>query len=92
VSHTAKSTDVSGFLGYNTDMRRQVDPNRIEVVDDAVAEILRKNGPAASIEIIASSWRLMREMLFAQIHSNHPDWTPSAIHAEVNRRLIRGST
>lgn len=73
-------------------MSRQVEPSRIECVDDEVARILRKNGPAASVEMIASAWRFMRTSLEAQIRFRHPTWEDAQIAREVSRRLVNGST
>ena len=51
-------------------MKWRLDAGQIEVVDDAVAEILRKKTPAERIAMTASLWRtgrLLVETLF-QIH------------------------
>ena len=73
-------------------MKRAIRPEQIEVVDDQIAAILRRKGGAASVEMIASAWRMMRDILDAQIRAKHPAWSAEAVTAEVHRRLINGST
>jgi hypothetical protein len=73
-------------------MRRTPRPEQIEVVDDAVAEVLRRNGGAKSVEMIASAWRFMHDVLDRQIRTKHPSWPDAQVAAEVRRRLLNGST
>jgi hypothetical protein len=73
-------------------MRPAPRPEHIEVVDDAIAEILRRNGGARSVEMIASCWRFMRSSLDSQIRRMHPTWSDDQIGSEVRRRLLDGST
>ncbi len=73
-------------------MRPAPRPDQIEVVDDAIAEILRHNGGAKSVEMIASAWRFMRDVLDRQVRTKHPSWPDDQVAAEVRRRLLNGST
>jgi len=73
-------------------MRRVIRPEQIEVVDDEIAAILKRRGGAASVEMIGSAWRMMRDVLDAQIRAQHPTWLEDEVNTEVRRRLLNGST
>ena len=47
---------------------------RIEVVDDAIADILRKKTGWEKIQMVASGWTLLRAMHTVQVRAAHPDW------------------
>jgi hypothetical protein len=46
---------------------------RIEVVDDVMAEILRKKTPAERLEIEFNLWTAARKMLTAHLTTINPD-------------------
>jgi len=71
--------------------KRRLDAGQIEVVDEAVAAILRRKTPAERIALTADAHRTARAMLTAQVGSLHPDWTAEQVRAEVVRRLTRGA-
>ncbi|MSQ97096.1 MAG: hypothetical protein EXR98_21435 [Gemmataceae bacterium] len=71
--------------------KRRLDPGQIEVVDEAVAAILRQKTPAERIAIACDAHRTARAMLAAQIRSQHADWTDDEVQREVARRLTRGT-
>jgi hypothetical protein len=50
----------------------RLDPGQIEVVDEAVAVVLRAKTPAERIAI-------------AQIRARHPDWADAQVQVEVAR-------
>jgi hypothetical protein len=66
-------------------------PN-VEVVDDAVAEILRQKTWEEKIRMIAGGWNLLRAMHEFQVRASHPDWGEKIVRAEVNKRMANGST
>jgi hypothetical protein len=68
-----------------------VDWRRIEVVDDAMAEVLRRKTPAERIGIGFGLWRSAQRMLRAQLASLHPEWDGQRIAREVARRLSHGA-
>ena len=70
---------------------RRVDERRIEVVDDAVAEVLRRKTPAERIEMVLNANRLMRLRIEGHLRTRHPDWDDAAVHAEIARRMLLGS-
>ena len=51
------------MTGYNDAMKRQIDPRRIEVVDHAVADILRKMQPHERIALAADAFETARQMV-----------------------------
>lgn len=72
-------------------MKWRLDDGQIEVVDDAVAEILRHQTPAQRIETALSLNRLMRLRLEGHLRTLHPDWDSAAIQKEIARRMLLGS-
>ena len=69
----------------------RLDPGQIEVVDDAMAEILRRKTPAERIRIGFALWTSARDMLLTHMEKTHPDWDKSRIEKEVARRLSHGA-
>lgn len=68
----------------------RLDPGQIEVVDDVMAEILRRKTPLERIEIGFKLWTSARKMLTAHLKSSHPDWDDKQISKEVAKRLSHG--
>jgi Rv0078B-related antitoxin len=64
---------------------------RIEVVDRAMAAILRGKTEAERLAIGWGMWRSARDMLRNLVRSDHPDWTDAAVHREAARRLAHGA-
>ena len=69
----------------------RLDAGQIEIVDEAVAVVLRRKTPAERIALTASAHRTARALLTAQIGALHPDWSSERIQSEVARRLTRGT-
>ena len=72
-------------------MKRRLDPGQIEVVDDAMAAVLRKKTPAEKIELAAGCYRLMRALVEGGLRTDHPDWDDAQIASELARRMSRGT-
>ena len=68
-----------------------MDAGQIEVVDEAVAAILRRKTPAERIALTADAHRTARALLTARVRSLHPDWADEQVQREVARRLTRGA-
>ena len=68
-----------------------LDPKRYEIVDDTMAEILRRKTPAQRLEMAHSMWRLARDLIRANVAQNHPEWTAQQVQTETARRMLRGS-
>jgi len=70
---------------------RTIDPRRIEVVDDAVAAILRTKTPAERIAMGFECNRMVRLRIEGHLRTIHPDWAVEQIQAEIARRMLLGS-
>ena len=66
-------------------------PSQIEVVDEATAEILRKNTPAERVAMTCDAHRTAKLLLTAQVQRRSPDWDESMVREEVHRRLMYGT-
>ena len=68
-----------------------MDLRRIEVIDDQMAEVLRKKTPAERLRIGFNIWISTRRMLLSHISSTHPEWSREEVEHEVARRLLHGA-
>jgi len=68
-------------------MRGRPEPGRIEVVDAAVADILRQKTPAEKIKMTAGFDRAMRRLLTNYLRAEFPHWDDEQIRREVVRRM-----
>ena len=64
---------------------------RIEVVDEAMAEVLRRKTPAERLAIGFGLWRSARKLLRGQLASLHPEWDAEQLDREVVWRLSHGA-
>jgi hypothetical protein len=60
----------------------------IEVIDDEMAEILRRMTPAQKLSAANDMWRYARQRLVAHFRREHPDRDEKAINVAVSRRLL----
>lgn len=67
------------------------DIRRIEVIDDATAEMFRSMTPGERIRAGLSEYDFARRMAEAGARHQHPAWTDDEIRAEVLRRLSRAA-
>ena len=72
-------------------MRWRLDAGQIEVVDEAVAAVLRRKTPAEKIKMIADCDRTMRRLLGNHLHSEFPNWDEGRIQREIVRRMSHGT-
>lgn len=72
-------------------MNRRPDPRRIEILDGTIVEILRAKTTAERVGMIASCHQTMRRLLEGHLRTRHPDWDDAALHAEIARRMSRGT-
>jgi len=68
----------------------RLDRGQIEVVDDAMADILRQKTPGERIRIGFKLWTSARNMLRVHLRRSHPEWSAEVIEKEVVRRLSGG--
>jgi hypothetical protein len=69
----------------------RLDAGQIEVLDDAMAEVLRRKEPWERLAIGFGLWRDARKMLDHHLRTRHPDWTDEQISREVARRMSHGA-
>jgi hypothetical protein len=68
----------------------RLDPGQIEVMDDTLAEVLRRKTPQERIKIGFGLWTSARDMLLAYLKKTHPEWSIEMVEKEVARRLSHG--
>jgi len=68
----------------------RLDKGQIEVVDDRVAEILRKKSGPERLSMVWSAWSFFQMRITAHLKSEHPDWTEEQIRKEIFRRVTYG--
>jgi hypothetical protein len=66
-------------------------PRKIEVIDDATAEMLRRKTGAERLAIASRMYAAARTMLLAHLRQLHPDWSEERITREAGRRLSHGA-
>ena len=67
-------------------------PAKVEMVDDAIEDILRTKSGAEKIRVVAGGWPLLRAMHACQVRRDHPEWDEMRVQAETSRRMAHGST
>lgn len=68
----------------------RLDPGQIEVIDDTLAEVLRRKTPSERIKIGFDLWTSARDMLMVYLKKTHSEWSIEMIEKEVARRLSHG--
>ncbi len=63
----------------------------IEVLDDAVVEVLRGKTPTERVAMIFAANRTMRLRLEGHFRTRHPDWDSQTVMQEIARRMSRGA-
>lgn len=70
---------------------RRLDRGQIEVVDDAIAQVLRlKSGPER-LAMADKLFGFVRSMLLNRLRADHPDWDEKRIREETAHRLSHGA-
>jgi hypothetical protein len=64
---------------------------RVEILDKAIIEVLRRKSPAERLEMVFAANRLVRARLEGHLRSLHPDWDAKQIREEIARRVSRGT-
>jgi hypothetical protein len=68
-----------------------LDPNRYEIVDDAMADVLRAKTPNERLAMIDGMWRMARDLIWGKLRQDHPEWSQEQLAQETARRLSRGA-
>ncbi|MBI5408503.1 MAG: hypothetical protein HZA14_03965 [Nitrospirae bacterium] len=67
-----------------------IEKRNIEIIDDTMAEVLRRKTPQQRLAIAFGIWSSARKQLTNYLRSQHPDWNEAMIQKEVARRLSHG--
>ncbi|WP_337177217.1 hypothetical protein [Paludisphaera sp.] len=62
-----------------------------EILDDRMAEILRRKTPAERLEMTFAMWRFARDLVSASVRASHPDWSDDEVRRETARRMSHGA-
>lgn len=73
-------------------MSQRTIPESLEVVDDELAEVLRRKTPAEKIIMISAANRTARMLAAAGIRYQHPDWDDTQVQTEIIRRVCGGTS
>ncbi|HUT32026.1 MAG TPA: hypothetical protein VNE39_00985 [Planctomycetota bacterium] len=63
--------------------------DRIEVIDDETADMLRRKTPAERMAMVNEFWRAARQKADTTVRGEHPDWGDARVAAEVARRMTK---
>jgi hypothetical protein len=72
-------------------MKWRLDAGQIEVVDDAIAEVLRRKTPAERVAMIFAANRTMRLIIEGSCRTFHPEWDEATVQRNVSRRMSGGT-
>lgn len=63
----------------------------LDMMDDAMADILRQKSPFERLQIAGRMWMSARVMLRGSIRTFHPDWSEEQVNRELIRRISLGA-
>jgi hypothetical protein len=69
----------------------RLDAGQIEIMDQAMADVLRRKTPAERLSIASGMWESARTMLLTQLAERHRDWSLEQVEREVVRRMSHGA-
>lgn len=69
----------------------RLDRGQIEVMDDAMAAVLRAKSGAERLRIAFGMYASARRMLMSHLRAEHPDWDERRVIAEAARRMSHGA-
>ena len=72
-------------------MKWRLDDGQIEVLDEAMADVLRRKTPAEIIAMIGAAHRTARHLLAVGVRQQYPQWNEQQVESEVRRRLLGGT-
>jgi hypothetical protein len=88
------ATSAHGKTGQPT-ARRAVAPVAAgftdEVLDDAMAAILRRKTPTERLTIAFRLWTFAQQMVRETLRRDHPEWDEAEIGRHVARRMSHGA-
>lgn len=67
------------------------DKVQFEIIEDQMAEFLRRKTDVQRLRSVDSFWRSARAILRAAIVTEHPDWERAQVNVEISRRISNGA-
>jgi very-short-patch-repair endonuclease len=64
---------------------------KFEIIDDQMAEVLRRKTDAQRLRSVDGFWRSARAILRAAIVTEHPEWDLARVNVEISRRISNGA-
>ena len=64
---------------------------KFEIIDDQMAEILRRKTDIQRLRSVDTFWRSARAILRAAIVTEHPDWDAIRVNREISSRISNGA-
>jgi hypothetical protein len=71
--------------------KKRILPAHIEVIDDAMADVIRSKTGAERLRIASGMYASARRMLLCHLRAEHADWDEPRIQREAARRLSHGA-
>ena len=68
-----------------------LDPRNIEVIDDQMAEVIRRKSGPERLRIASGMFASARRLLLSSLRAEHPDWDEARLTRETARRLSHGA-
>ena len=65
-------------------------PRNLELLDDAMAQVLREKSVAQRLAIGNSLWIYARDLMQSVLRQEHPEWSDEEIQRRVARRMSHG--
>ncbi len=70
-------------------MQERSFPKKLEAMDDATADMLRKKTPAERLAMVSDANDTLRILVAAGVRWQHPDWDEAQVQKEMVRRMTR---
>ncbi|MGB7159880.1 MAG: hypothetical protein WBD40_17565 [Tepidisphaeraceae bacterium] len=72
-------------------MKSAVRLPHVEVIDDEMADVLRRKTGAERLRIASGMYASARRMLMSHLRAENPDWRQDQLVREAARRLSHGA-
>ncbi len=66
-------------------------PMDFEVMEDAMADVLREKSEAERLQIAGRMWLSAKAILRGAIQTEHPGWDSQQVNREIARRISHGA-
>ncbi len=67
-----------------------MNPFVMEVMDDAMSDVLRQKTEVERLRIAGRMWKSARVILSGAIRTEHPDWNDDQVNREIAQRISHG--